>query len=65
MFNASDEPNIALVENRSPLHGRAVQHLADGAVTDLGIDRVGADFVLHRFAVAASAVLRDEALVLG
>ena len=64
MFNASGEPDIAFMKNRGPLHGRAVQNLANAAMTDLGIDRIGADFVAHRMAMATGAILRDEAFVI-
>ncbi len=63
MLNASGEPNIAFMKNRGPLHGRAVQNLAIAAMTDLGINRIGADFVPHRMAMATGAILRDEACV--
>ena len=63
MFNASGEPDIAFMKNRGPLHGRAVQHLANAAMTYLGIYRIGADFVPHRIAMATGAILRDEACV--
>jgi hypothetical protein len=51
------------MKNRGPLHGCAVQYLASAAMTDLGIDRIGADLVPHRIAVATGAILRDEAIV--
>ncbi len=63
MLNASGEPDIAFMKNRGPLHGRAVQNLAHAAMTDLGIDRIGADFVPHRMAMATGAILGDEAFV--
>ena len=63
MFNASGEPNIAFMKNRGPLHGRAVQNLAIAAMTDLGINRIGADFVPDRMAMTSGAILRDEAFV--
>ena len=63
MLNTGCEPDILFVENRGPLHGRAVQHLAIAAMTDLGINRIGADFVPHRMAMATGAILRDEAFV--
>ena len=63
MLNASAEPDIAFMKNRGPLHGRAVQHLAIAAMTDLGIDRIGADFVPHRIAMATGAILREEPFV--
>jgi len=62
-LNAGGKPDVAFMENRSPLHGRAMQYLARAAMTDLGIDRVGADFVPHRPAIAPGAILGDEALV--
>ena len=64
-MKAGHEPDVGLVKDRSPLHGSAVQHLAHPAMTDLGIDRVGTDFVVHRVAVATSGILREEALVVG
>ena len=63
MLNSSGESDIALIENCRPLHGRTVQHLAIAAMADLGIDRIGADFVPHHIATAAGAILCDEALV--
>jgi hypothetical protein len=54
MLSASGEPDIAFMKNRGPLHGRAVQHLASAAMTDLGIDRIGADLVEHRIAIATA-----------
>ncbi len=63
ILNASSEPNIAFMKNRGPLHGRAVQNLAIAAMTDLGINRIGADFVPHRRAMTSGAILRDEAFV--
>ena len=63
MLNASGKPNIAFMKNRGPLHGRAVQSLANAAMADLGIDRIGADFVPHRMAMATGAILRDEAFI--
>ena len=63
MLNASGEPDIAFMKNRGPLHGRAVQNLATAAMTDLGINRIGANFVPHRMAMATGAILRDEACV--
>ncbi len=63
MLNASGEPNIAFMKYRGPLHGRAVQKLAIAAMTDLGIDRIGADFVPDRMAMTSGAILRDEAFV--
>ena len=63
LLNASGEPDIAFIKNRGPLHGRAVQRLANAAMADLRIDRIGADFVPHRLAMATGAILRDEAFV--
>ncbi len=63
VLNASGEPDIAFMKNRGPLHGRAVQSLANAAMTDLAINRIGADFVPHRMAMATGAILRDEAFI--
>ncbi len=63
MLNPGCEPDIVFMENRGPLHGRAVQHLAIAAVTNLGVNRIGADVVAHRTAMAAGSVLRGKAFV--
>lgn len=61
--NTRNKPDIVLMENCGPLKRRAVQRLANPAVTNLGIDRIGTDLVPHRFAETACSILRDEALV--
>ena len=63
MVTSSCEPDILFVKNCSPLHGRAVQYLAIAAMTNLGVDRIGADFVSYRTAMAAGSILRNEVLV--
>jgi len=63
MLSPSCEPDILFVENCGPLHGRAVQYLAIATMTNLGVDRIGANFVPHRAAMAAGTILRDEAFV--
>jgi len=63
MLNPGGEPDILFVENCGPLHGRAMQPLAIAAMTNLGVDRIGADFVPHRTAMAVGSILRDKAFV--
>ena len=65
MLHPADESHVAFVKDRGPLHGRAMQHLAITAMTDLGINRVSANLVAHRIALAASGILLDEALIVG
>ena len=62
--NTRNKPDIVFMENCGPLKRRAVQRLANSAVTNFGVDRIGADFVAHRFAVTACSILRDETFVL-
>jgi hypothetical protein len=64
ILNPSYEPDILFVENRGPLHGGTVQYLANAAMTNLGVDWIGADFVPHHTAMAAGSILRDEAFVI-
>lgn len=63
MLNPSYEPDILFVKNRGPLHGSTVQYLANTAMTNLGVDWIGAGFVPHHTAMAAGSILRDESFV--
>ena len=63
MLDPAGHSDMALVEDRGPLHGRTVQCLAGPAVADFGIHRIGADLVAHRAAMAARAVARDERII--
>ena len=65
MLDPANDSDMALEENRGPLHGGTVQCLAGPAVADLGIHRIGADLVADRAAMAACAVARDERIVVG
>ena len=63
MLDSAGHADVALVEDRGPLHGRTVQCLAGPAVADLRIHRVGADLVVDGAAMAARAVAHDERIV--
>jgi hypothetical protein len=63
MFDPPSQTDMTFVEDRSPLHGRAVQRLAGPAVADLGIQRIGAYLVADRTAVTACPVTRGEGIV--
>ena len=58
-----DDSDVTLVEDGRPLHGRAVQAPACGAVADFGVHRVGAHLDLNRLAKAACPVFDDKALI--
>src|SRR5687767_8383649 len=56
MLDAAKHSDMALVEDRGPLHRGAVQGLAGAAVAELGIHRIGADLVADRTAMTACAI---------
>ena len=58
--DALGDANVMLVENRRPLHGRAVQFLAGEAMAELRIHRVGAHLVLNGTTVTAGPVFHLE-----
>lgn len=57
------ESDVLFMEDRRPLHGRAVQGLTLPAMTDFGIDRLGADFVPYGTTMASGSILRDKVFV--
>jgi hypothetical protein len=63
MLDPADHSDMALMEDRGPLHRCAVQCLASPAVAYFGVDRIGANLVADRAAMAARAVARDERIV--
>jgi hypothetical protein len=63
MLDAAKHSDMALVEDRGPLHRGAVQCLAGPAVAELGIHGIGADLVADGTAMTARAIARDERIV--
>src|SRR5262249_7669732 len=61
MLDARAGPAVELVKYGRPWHRGAVQLAADGAVTELGIQRIGGHPVPHRAAVAGGMMFRDRA----
>ena len=64
LSDAVRDAHVAFVKNGGPLHWRAVQRLADYAVTDFRVNRVRAHFVLDGLTVAPGTVFCRKGRIL-
>lgn len=64
LIPSSGQPHLVLVEDGSPLHGGAMQHLACPTMTDLRIHRFCTHLVANAAAKAGGPVLWDKCWIM-